>query len=126
VEEYLGSTNNKSLKETAGWNEAAQKVGGFSTGLFGFANQNESWRAVLAAMQKDPDALVKSIPFLNPGLAVNVSQGKPPLNDWLDVSLLPPYEKIAKYFHFLVYAAATTPEGFTLKAFAPTPPGLKK
>ena len=126
VEEYLGSTNNKSLKETAGWNEAAQKVGGFSTGLFGFANQNESWRAVLAAVQKDPAALVKSIPFLNPGLAVNVSQGKPPLNDWLDVSLLPPYEKIAKYFHFLVYAAATTPEGFTLKAFAPMPPALKK
>lgn len=126
VEEYLGTTNSKSLKETAGLIEAAQKVGGFSTGLFGFENQNESWRAVLAAVQKDPAGLVKSIPFLNPGLAVNVSQGKPQLNDWLDVSLLPPYEKIAKYFHFMVYAAATTPEGFTLKAFAPMPPALKK
>jgi hypothetical protein len=48
------------------------------------------------------------------------------LKDWVDFSLLPPFEKIAKYFHFSVSSGSFTADGFSYKAFTPTPPQLKK
>ena len=48
------------------------------------------------------------------------------IKDWLDVSLLPAFDKVSKYFYFSVYGASTTPEAINFKAFAPVPPQLKK
>jgi hypothetical protein len=48
------------------------------------------------------------------------------VKDWLDVSLLPPYEKVAKYFYFTVSALSASVDGISLIVFAPTPPQLKK
>jgi len=41
-----------------------------------------------------------------------------------DASLLPPLDKVGKYFHFIVYGGSTGVEGFTYKLFVPTPPAL--
>jgi hypothetical protein len=32
---------------------------------------------------------------------------------------------VSKYFYYSVYAGRFSPEGFTLKIFAPTPPALR-
>jgi len=44
----------------------------------------------------------------------------------LDYSLLPDYEKVAKYFHYTVRAGSANVDGITFKFFSPTPPALKK
>jgi hypothetical protein len=54
-------------------------------------------------------------PLLDPGLA----------SEWLDLTLLPPFERVAKYFHFTVYGGAWRPDGFLFKLFTPNPPALK-
>ena len=47
------------------------------------------------------------------------------LLDWSDFTLLPPFGAVSKYFYYSVYAGRFSPEGFTLKIFAPTPPALR-
>jgi len=47
------------------------------------------------------------------------------IKEWMDFSLLPPYEKIAKYFYFTVYAGGSSVDGLTFKMFAPVPPALR-
>ncbi|MBP8261766.1 MAG: hypothetical protein KA118_19110, partial [Verrucomicrobia bacterium] len=41
------------------------------------------------------------------------------LKQWLDFSLLPQFDKIAKYFNISVYTVATTADGFAFKTFLP-------
>ena len=52
--------------------------------------------------------------------------GEVSLSDWLDFSLLPPGEKIAKYFDFTVYSAEANDRGISLKTFSPRPATLKR
>jgi hypothetical protein len=128
LEEYLRSsdTKPKALGETAGLNDAAQKVGGMQSGGFGYENQSESMRATIEVLKQNADLMDKMFSMrLNGGQANGANPGKG-LKDWIDFSLLPPYDKIAKYFYFVVYAASTGPEGFTIKLFSPVPPALKK
>ena len=47
------------------------------------------------------------------------------LKDWLDFSLLPPFDQISKYFYFTVYAGSVNADGLSYKMFSPTPPQLK-
>ena len=128
IEDFLRSSDakGKSLQETRGLIEAAQKVGGTATGFFGFENLQESFRAALASWKQDPTTLSKSLPL--PPLPGGI-MGKDDDKDrqpWFDLSLLPPFEKIGKYFYFLVYAWSANPDGFTFKLFAPSPPNLKE
>ena len=44
----------------------------------------------------------------------------------MDFSLLPPFEKIARYFYFTVCTAGANADGLSFKMFAPVPPALKK
>jgi hypothetical protein len=48
------------------------------------------------------------------------------IQDWLDFSLLPPFEKISKYMYFHVYSGGANAQGIVFKTFSPTPPLLKK
>jgi len=127
LEEYLRSSESqaKTLREAPGFAEAAQKVGGTATGLFGYENQAETMRATFEMLRKDPGSSTNSSGggFL-PG-ALGMSGAETNLKEWMDFSLLPTYDKAAKYFHFVVYAGSTTVDGLTLKVFSPTPPGLK-
>jgi len=45
--------------------------------------------------------------------------------EWVDLSLLPPFEKISKYFCFSVYGGSANVDGLTFKMFSPIPPALK-
>ncbi len=128
LEEYLRSSENKgkTLRETAGLTEAAQKVGGMSTGLFGYENQAETMRSVLEIMKKESGTFANL--FQNSPIAgrLGMGEGDNKFKDWVDFSLLPSFDKIAKYFYMTVYAGSVTTEGIGIKVFAPMPPAMKK
>ncbi len=48
------------------------------------------------------------------------------MKDWFDFSTLPTFDKITKYFHFVVYGGNANADGLSWKMFAPTPPQLKR
>lgn len=115
-----------SLITKPGLQAAANKVGGFSTGMFGYSNDRLGVRSIWDAVtDKDLSAINPTALMLRQLFAAAESSGKGVnLNDWVDFSLLPPFEKVEKYFYISVYAGSVGPDGFTLKTFAPTPPGL--
>jgi len=128
VEEYLRSTDNKgkSLSDTTpGLNEAAQKVGGMNTGLFGFNNQKEQMRLVFDILHSGNTNLAEVFGMKNlPGPAAQADPFKK-INEWADFSLLPPFDAVAKYFYFGVYSGGFDANGYTLNCFAPFPPKTK-
>ena len=128
LEQYLRSaeTQGKSLRENAGLNEAAQQVGGAGTGLFGYSNQGETMRATFEAMKKNPNSTTNSNTLAVLAGAFGVSMNQNNYNTWFNYSLLPEYDKVAKYFHFSVYAGSATVDGLNLRIFYPVPPQLKK
>ncbi|MGZ5543810.1 MAG: hypothetical protein ACXWIU_03970 [Limisphaerales bacterium] len=134
VQDYLRGTENKPkpLMETPGLADAAQKVGGMGTGLFGYSNSAEHMHRLMDALRKDPTAAAA----LFAGNASNGAMGLTSNIDdpteqakrfqqFADFSLLPQFEAISKYFYFSVYSGAFNQDGFTMNFFAPTPPKLK-
>jgi hypothetical protein len=120
IEDYLRSAESrvKPLRELDGLAEAAQHVGGAGNGLFGYENQGEQMRAFFAALKSDPHSLSGG-----GNLLMGMWGGS--LGDWLDFSLLPDYDRVAKYFYFTVYSGNTSADGLTFKFFSPRPPQLK-
>jgi hypothetical protein len=124
LEEFLRSAESqaKSLREIPGLAQAAEKVGGPGTCLFGYENQVESTRAVFAAVKKDPATpftaaslgLLPDIPLL--GAPEKHFKG------WMDFSLLPAFSQVATHFHLSVYGQSANADGLSLKFFAPLPP----
>jgi hypothetical protein len=129
LEEYLrsGEGTTKSLREFIGLNDAAQKVGGTATGYFSFENENEAGRAAFDTAKQDPAAVTSLLGAgqLSTVLGLFGSDGKS-MGESFEVSLLPAYDRVARYFHFEVSAIGVTPETITFKMFSPTPPTLRK
>ena len=128
LEEYLrsGEGQKKSLRDTPGLAEAAQRVGGQNTGWFGYQNRNEIVRAEFDALKQSASVSTNKPPAFNP-LAGSIPYARPEksFGAWLDYSLLPDYDKVAKYFYFSVYAGSANVDGITFKFFWPNPPQLK-
>jgi hypothetical protein len=124
LEEYLRRTDNqqKALRETAGLLDAVQKVGGSSVGIFGYANNAETSRVLFEAARKFQAAGPASTAPL-PGMDFPVAGNA--FKDWMDFTLLPPFEQVSKYFYFSVYGVSANAEGLNIKMFAPIPPQLK-
>ncbi len=121
VEDYLRSAEShaKPLREADGLSDAIQHVGGTGNGLFGYENQRELMRSFFAALKNDPDSTPGAD---NPLLRFWGGS----LGDWLDFSLLPDYDQVAKYFYFTVYSGNTTADGLTFQFFSPRPPQLRQ
>lgn len=128
LEEFLRSNEGagRTLRETSGLDEAAQKVGGMSAGFFGYENQSETARVAIETLKNDLAKLEKlfSLPAIKDKL--NAGKDAKEMKDWFDFSLLPPFDKLAKYFHFIVYGGGANADGLSWKIFAPTPPQMKK
>ena len=125
LEEYLRSSDGqqKTLREKAGLIDAAQKAGGSGVGVFGYQNNLEVSRIMFAAARKYQGTnSADSAPL--PGMDFPVGGGS--FKDWMDFTLLPPFEQVSKYFYFSVYGLSVNADGFTLKMFSPLPPELKK
>ncbi len=125
LEEYLRSSESqgKRLRETPGLVEAAQKVGGMGTGLFGYENELETTRAAFEGWRQSSATNAAGLNAL-PGVGVMVDPLKG-FRGWVDFSLLPSYDKVSKYFSFAVYAGSANAEGLMLKLFEPVPSALK-
>nr|HVY68331.1 hypothetical protein [Verrucomicrobiae bacterium] len=131
LEEYLRNHEDaaKPLRATPGLDDAAQRVGGMNTGWFGYENQSESLRRMLELAKNSPelfDKLVQKPGAKNPDDEDDDDEDKAPAKPWLDYKLLPPFEKISKYFNYSIYAGVASADGFSIKWFAPVPPQLKK
>jgi hypothetical protein len=115
LEEYLRSADGggKSLKDSPALAEAAQRVGGLNTGLFGYTDQRESLRGTWEAVRAG--SLSKVTPPGGPAAA----EGAP--EDFADFKLLPAFDQVAKYFGISVYAGAWDTQGFAVKQYGPNP-----
>jgi hypothetical protein len=131
IEEYLRSSDGQrsALRESPGLTEAAQKVIGPGSSLFGYQNQVETTRILFEALRKKAVASAASSAA---GAAANLLPGGLNLpatvqgfKDMMDFSLLPPFDSITKYFHFTVHGGGANVDGLSFKLFAPVPPGLK-
>jgi hypothetical protein len=126
LEEYLRSSDSqvKALRDADGLADAMGTIVGPGTSLFGYVNQAQTMRAMFEAATKDPAATQAAI--FNPLASTFGMAGQTvDFRDLFDFSLLPPFDKIAKYFYFTVYSAGANVDGFTVKLYAPTPPGMK-
>lgn len=125
VEEYLRSGENKPkpLAEKAGLADASQKVGGMGTGLFGYQNDAENMRVLIEALKGNADFLAKA--FSMSPIPLDGDKEKM-FKEWLDLSLLPPYEKISRYFNHTVFAGSMSADGYQLKVYTPTPPQMRQ
>jgi hypothetical protein len=123
LEEFLRRTENQGrpLRETAGLNEAAQKVLSPDTILFGFENQAETFRGKVEQWKSQGTA--KTAPPNLPLPAFGTPDKS--VRDWMDFSLMPPFDNISKYFHFGVYSFSAGVDGFTYKYFLDSPPALR-
>jgi len=116
VEEYLRGRPAKSLREEAGLTRAAEKVGGYNSGFFGFENDRETMRNAFTILKKESGTLETLFGELLEGGS---------LKDWIDLSLLPSFDKVEKYFLYSVYAMKFGDEGLTFKAYTPNPPNYR-
>jgi hypothetical protein len=128
VEEYLrgAEASGRSLREMPSLSDAAQKVGGMSTGFFGYQNQAETVRIWIESAKKERAALDRllSLAPLAGGKVISPEERRN-MKEWFDASLLPSFDRIAQYFHFLVYSLSSSEDGLSWKLFAPSPPLLK-
>jgi hypothetical protein len=127
LEEYLRSNDSKAkaLADTRGLADAAQKVGGTASGWFGLENQNVNMRTLFDVLRNQNVTLSDILGTSQAMGGVGSSDVASKFRDWVDFSLLPPYDAVSKYFHYSVYAGTFSPDGFSLKIFAPTPPQLR-
>lgn len=126
LEEYLRGSPSKALRDMPGLSEAAQKIGGMSSGLFGFENQAESGRATLEILKKESGSLANLLSDSPLAGRLGVGQNDKKFKEWFDFSLLPAWDRIGKYFNLSVWSGALTADGMSIKVFSPTPPGMKK
>ena len=124
VEELLRTGNAKPLSATEGFAQAVEKVGGMNAGFLSYENNAESIRLAFEILGKESGTLANL--FNGSGLASRLRMGDQDskFNDWVDFSLLPPFERVAKYFHFSVYGGTLTTKGYTFRYFAPKPPRM--
>jgi hypothetical protein len=124
LESFLRGTGSSDhpLAKVEGLDEAAAKVGGMSNGWFGYENDRVMAQAVIEALRQDPGTIEQMLALTPVGEALSKSGG---LKAWTDFTLLPPFEEIARYFHFSVYGLNLRAEDFNYRMFSPTPPGLR-
>ncbi len=126
LEEYLRSSESKgkALMDTPGLADAAQKVGGMATGLFGFENENQGMRPVFDVIRKHPLTMqdLTGVPLPPSAIGDQLES----VLQWADFTLLPPFDAVSKYFYFSVYAGSSSSDGFALKVYMPTPPQLRQ
>lgn len=126
LEEFLrsGDSTGKALRDVAGLKDAAQKVGGMATGMFGYENTVETARSAIEILKKDSGSLASLLG--GSPMAGQLEDSMEKFKEWVDFSLLPSFDKIAKYFHITVASGAVTAEGMSFKVYTPNPPQLKK
>jgi hypothetical protein len=113
LEEYLRGGGTTHLRATDGLDDATAQVGGTGGGLYTYTNQREVMRTLFKVLKlagSAPGPMVGSLPV--------------DWRAWVDVSLLPDYDVVAKYFGLTVLGGKVNSEGVTITGFSPRPAGL--
>jgi len=126
LESYLrDSSVSRPLKALPGLAQAAERVGGMNTGFFYYDNPTETLKMIFETFRKNPDAFedIISSQFTGmPGIELWNAEKR---REWIDFSLLPPFDQVAKYFGYSVFSVRGTPAGIRFDGFTPTPPQLR-
>jgi hypothetical protein len=125
LEEFLRSADQpgKPLREVPGLDEASRRVAASRSVWFAYENQAETMRHTLAGLKENFGGDKPNTAAAGDGFGLSPRQKF--FKEWMDVSLLPEFDPIARYFSFTVSAGNGTPEGISFKMFSPTPPRLK-
>ncbi len=112
LEEFLRSAegSGRSLKDDKALVDAAQKVGGLGTGMFGYENQRETMRAQWEFLRAG-----------NLSSMLGTEEGDGGWAEVLDFKSLPEYDKVAKYFGIAVFAGSTDAQGMHFRFYGPHP-----
>lgn len=126
LEEYLrGASVSSPLRAKAGLAAAAEHVGGMSTGLFSYDNPTETMKLVFDMLRNDPEMFEEIISSMLAGMGGIEFWDAEKRKEWIDFSLLPPFEQVQKYFGYTVMSAGGSASGIDFKAFTPTPAGMR-
>jgi len=133
LEEYLRSAEptGKPLSELPGLLPAVQKVTGPGTSMLVYEDQREKQRAQYELLRKTFAAKEESESEEESGMTplpetFGVAMPAQSIRDWLDYSLLPPFDAVAKYYGFMIVGGSANVDGLTWKIYTPVPTELKK
>lgn len=126
LEQFVRSAKTaRPLSGTPGLAEAAQRAGGFNTGMFHYEDQAETMRSLFQVLKKEGPRIGELLGMTPLGGRLGFADDSKAFQEWFDFTLLPPYEKVSRYFGITVFTGAATPEGLLIKAYTPNPPGFK-
>ena len=127
IDDYLGSGEGarRALRDQPGLAEAARRAGGTNTGFFSYENTSESAQALFASAGKNSLNAGAILGAMKLGGRLGLGREGGFLT-WVDSSLLPPFERVAKYFYLNVTTLSQNADGLTFKFLAPLPPPLQK
>lgn len=129
VKDYLNGPKQgaKPLRALAGLKQAAEKVGGFESGAFGFENSRVMVGAIFSVLKENPNLISEALGDLPEGIdpETGLPVGGGRLSEWFDPKLLPDFRQISKYLHYTVTGATTTDAGIRFRLLMPTPPKLR-
>jgi hypothetical protein len=108
------------LRDVPGLGEAAAQVGGVSNGLFGYENDRLTARTMVEALRNDAGLIEQMLGMTPFGQHLDGSEGRS-MRDWVDFSLLPPFDRVERHFGFSVYGVSVRPEGVRYRMFTPAP-----
>jgi len=127
IENYLrGNTSSGGgLAGLPGLQEAAAKVGGMNTGYFYYEDPTENMKVAFEYLRNNPDAFEELFSGNMAGVKGLEFWDAEKRKEWIDFTLLPPFDQISKYIGITVAAVDGTDRGIEFKVYSPTPPSVQ-
>ena len=123
IEEYLRgpSSSQKPLRRIAGLSQATQALGEDQLTSFRYDNAAEIVKKLWELGRENPDLLTGGLG----AAALAAPQPFGGLDELADFSSLPPFDRVAKYFHYSVGGSSSDADHLNYRWFRPSPPKLK-
>jgi hypothetical protein len=123
LEGYLRgpSSSSRPLRSAAGLRQSAEALSEGKLTSFRYDNANELLKNLWELGRKNPEMLQSG--FGMAGAALGPQMGG--LEELIDFSQLPPFDQVAKYFHYSVAGSSSDANYLNYRWFRPTPPKLK-
>ncbi len=126
LQEFLNYSEGKyvPLKNFQGLADAIKKIGSDNSGMLIFQNTKEQTRFQYTLLKNETDTIASILAMTPIGIRLGLAEDSKLLRQWIDPTLLPEFDKIAKYFGITVSELNIEDAGIRIKSFNPNPPGL--
>ena len=114
------SSSQKSLRRLAGLRQSTEVLGDEGLSSFRYDNASQLVKNLWNISRENPEMLTGGIT----GAALGAPQPFVGLDGLTDFSKLPPFENVAKYFHYSVGGSSSDAHYMNYRWFRPTPPQL--